>query len=172
MTTIVRRNQNWLPSMFDELFGNEFMPQRTSINIPAINIKENERQYTIEVAAPGMTKEDFSVRIDEENNLVINLEKREEKTENCNCDSSCECGCQEGKECTCDDKQNECRPASDERYLRREFSYSKFQRTMILPDDVDKDAIKARVEHGVLTIALPKYLPEQAQKSQRSIEIA
>lgn len=158
MTTIVRRNQNWLPSMFNELFENEFMSQRTGVTIPAINVKESDKQYTVEVAAPGMTKEDFNVRIDEESNLVISLEKKEEKKEECNCNDS---------QCKCDDTQCKC----DEKYLRREFSYSKFQRTMILPDDVDKDAIKAKVENGVLTIELPKYSVEQIQKAQRMIEI-
>ena len=48
----------------------------------------------------------------------------------------------------------------ESRYLRREFSYSKFQQTLILPDDVDKDKIDAKVNDGVLTIELPKRTPE------------
>ena len=57
------------------------------------------------------------------------------------------------------------------RYLRREFSYSKFQQTMILPDDVEKDKISASVEHGVLTIDLPKVSQEEAKKAERHIDI-
>ena len=56
------------------------------------------------------------------------------------------------------------------RYLRREFSYSKYEQTLILPDDVKKDAISAKVEHGVLTIELPKVVEEKVKVS-RQIEI-
>ena len=142
MTTLVRRNQNWLPSMFNDLFDSDFIG-RANFSAPAINVKETETEYKVEVAAPGMTKDDFNVRIDEDNNLVISLEKKEDKKEN----------------------------KKEERYLRREFSYSSFQQTLILPDDVDKDKIGATVEHGVLHVTLPKYTVEQIKKAQRMIEI-
>ena len=102
-----------------------------------------EKLYLQEIAKYGMTKEDFNVRIDEDNNLVISMEKKSESKE-------------EQKE---------------HRYLRREFSYSKFQQTMILPDDVDKEKIAAGVEHGVLTIDLPKLSLEEIKKAERTIEI-
>ncbi|MGM9805571.1 MAG: Hsp20/alpha crystallin family protein [Candidatus Aphodosoma sp.] len=159
--TIVRRNQNWLPSVFNELFNDELAVRRPAFGVPAINVKECDKRYVVEVAAPGMTKEDFSVRIDEDNNLVISLEK---KSASCNCknDNGAECDCNENNGCNCNE---------NERYLRREFSYSKFEQTMILPDDVDKDAIKASVENGILSIELPKYSVEQIKKAQRTIEI-
>ena len=138
----VRRTQNWLPSIFNDFFDNEWMT-RTNATAPAINVIESEKDYKVEVAAPGMTKEDFNVRIDEDNNLVITMEKKIENNE-------------EKKE---------------QRFLRREFSYSKFQQTMILPDDVDKEKIVAGVEHGVLTIDLPKISIEDIKKEQRTIEI-
>lgn len=141
--TLVRRNQNnWLPSIFSDLFDNDFMPRMN--NTPAINVKETENAYNVEVAAPGMTKEDFSVRIDEDNNLIISLEKKEEKKE-----------------------ENE----KDVLYLRREFAYSKFEQTMILPDNVNKDEIKATMENGVLNITLPKLSEKEIKKAQRTIEI-
>ena len=59
----------------------------------------------------------------------------------------------------------------DARYLRREFSYAKFQQTMILPDDVDKDRITAKVENGVLLIGLPKVSREEVRRFGRNIEI-
>ena len=59
----------------------------------------------------------------------------------------------------------------DGRYLRREFSYSKFQQTMILPDNVDKEKIAAQVENGVLNINLPKFSAEEKQKNKKSIEV-
>ncbi len=142
--TLVRRNQNnWLPSIFSDLFDNEFMT-RANTTTPAINVKETEKAYAVEVAAPGMDKKDFSVRIDEDNNLIISLEKKEEHEEN----------------------------EKDVLYLRREFAYSKFEQTMILPDNVDKEKIKATMENGVLKIDLPKLSEKEIKKAQRTIEIS
>lgn len=141
--TPVRRNQNWVPSIFNDFFDNDWMI-KANATAPAINVIENEKDYRIELAAPGMSKEDFNIKLDEENNLVISMKKKNENKE--------------------EDKKNG-------RYLRREFSYSKFQQTMILPDDVDKDAISASVEHGVLTVDLPKQTPEAVQKTEKHIEI-
>ena len=140
--TLARRNQNyWLPSIFNDFFENDWMSRQGTT---AINVKESKDAYTVEVAAPGMTKSDFSVNIDADNNLAISMEKKDEHKE-------------ENRET---------------RYLRREFSYAKFQQTMILPDDVDKDRITARVEDGVLLIGLPKVSREEVHRFGRSIEIA
>ena len=142
--TLARRNQNyWLPSIFNDFFENDWM-SRQGTTAPAIDEKESKDAYTVEVAAPGMTKSDFSVNIDADNNLAISMEKKDEHKE-------------ENRET---------------RYLRREFSYAKFQQTMILPDDVDKDRITARVEDGVLLIGLPKVSREEVHRFGRSIEIA
>lgn len=138
----VRRSQNWLPSIFNEFLGNEWM-ERANSTSPSINVIENEKEFKVEVAAPGMTKDDFVVRVDEDDNLVISMEKKSENKEE----------------------------RKDGRYLRREFSYSKFQQTMILPDNVDKDKIGAQVEHGVLNIVIPKLSEEEVKKAQRVIEV-
>ncbi len=138
----VRRSQNWLPSIFNDFFDNELMA-KANTTAPAINVIETDKAYKLELAAPGMTKEDFSVRIDEENNLVISMEKKAENKEE----------------------------KKDGRYLRREFSYSKFQQTMILPENVDKDHISAQVENGVLNIELPKLSEEEVKKPDRTIEV-
>ncbi|MCM0247199.1 Hsp20/alpha crystallin family protein [Bacteroides fragilis] len=138
----VRRSQNWLPSIFNDFFDNEWMV-KANATAPAINVIESEKAYKVELAAPGMTKEDFNVRIDEENNLVISMEKKTENKEE----------------------------KKDGRYLRREFSYSKFQQTMILPENVDKDHISAQVENGVLNIELPKLSEEEVKKPDRTIEV-
>lgn len=138
----IRKNQNWLPSVFNDFFDNDWMEKANS-TAPAINVIESEKDYKIELAAPGMTKDDFNVRIDEDNCLVISMEKKSEnKDENHN-----------------------------DRYLRREFSYSKFQQTMILPENVDKDHISAQVENGVLNIELPKLSEEEVKKPDRTIEV-
>jgi HSP20 family protein len=125
---MIRRNSdNWLPDIFNDFFDNSWM-ERPTYTAPAINVLENENEYEVELAAPGLTKEDFKVHVDEQNNLHIEMEK---KTEN-----------KEGKK--------------HGRYLRREFSYEKFQQTLLLPDDVDAEKIEAKVEHGVLNVHLPK----------------
>ncbi len=142
MMPMRRNNQSWLPSIFNDFFDNEWM-ERANATAPAINVIENDKEYRVELAAPGMTKEDFDVHIDEDNNLVISMEKKDEKK---------------------DENKNG-------RYLRREFSYSKFQQTMILPDDVDKEKIAASVNNGVLDIQLPKLSKEEMPKQTRNIEI-
>ena len=141
--TPVRRNQDWLPSIFNGFFDNDWMT-RSNATAPAINVFETEKAYEVELAAPGMKKENFNVHIDEDNNLVISMEKKDENDEN---------------------KKNG-------RYLRREFSYAKFQQTMILPDDVDREKIGAHVENGVLHIDLPKFTQEEKEKAKRVIDIA
>ena len=135
------RTNNWIPTVFNDLFNTEFMP-KASATAPAINVKETDKAYIVELAAPGMKKEDFNVHINDEGNLIIKMEQKEEKKD--------------------EDK--------NARYLRREFSYTKFEQTLILPDDVEKDQIKAHVEHGVLTVQLPKH-EEQKVKVSRQIEI-
>ena len=138
----VRRTQNWLPSIFNDFFDNDWMV-KANATAPAINVFETEKEYKVELAAPGMTKEDFNVRIDEDNNLVISMEKKTENKE-------------EKKE---------------GRYLRREFSYSKFQQTILLPENVEKDKISAKVEHGILSIEIPKVKEEEKQKTSKAIEV-
>lgn len=143
--TPVRRTQNWLPSIFNDFFDNDWMI-KANATAPAINVFETENEYKVELAAPGMTKEDFNVHIDEDNNLVISMEKKSES-------------------------ENKDENKKEGRYLRREFSYSKFQQTMILPDDVDKEKISAHVENGVLNIELPKFTEEAKEKSKKVIDI-
>ena len=138
-------NQNWLPSIFNDFFDNDWM-EKTNATAPAINVIESEKNYKVEVAAPGMTKDDFNIHLGDDNELVISMEKKVENEDK--------------------DKENK-------KYLRREFSYTKFQQSLYLPDNVDKEKISANVSDGVLTIdiELPKYSPEEKAKVNRVIEI-
>ena len=77
---LARRNQNWLPDVFNTLFDTDIMP-KFNATAPAINVIEKENEYDVELAAPGMTKDDFKVTLDEEDNLVVALEKKEETTD-------------------------------------------------------------------------------------------
>lgn len=140
MLPAMHRN-NWLPDVFNDFFDTDFMP-RVNATAPAINVIENETEYRVELAAPGSKKEDFVVNINNEGNLAIRMEcKRDKKDEN-----------------------------KKEHFLRREFSYSKYEQTLILPDNVDKDNISAKVNDGVLTITLPKVV-EQKKEPSRQIAI-
>ena len=134
-------NQNWLPSIFNDFFDNNWM-EKANATAPAINVVESDKDYKVEVAVPGMTKEDFNIHLGDENELVISMEK---KVEN-------------------EDKENK-------KYLRREISDTKFQQSLYLPDNVDKEKITANVANGVLTIELPKYSQEEKAKINRVIEI-
>ena len=135
------RNSAWLPTVFNDIFDSNFIP-KANCTAPAINVKENDKGYVVELAAPGMKKEDFNVHINDEGNLIVKMEQKQENKE--------------------EDK--------NARYLRREFSYSKFEQTLILPDDVDKNKISAKVENGVLTVELPKQ-EETKAKVARQIAI-
>ena len=140
--TPMRRSQNWLPYVFNDLFDNDWMIKANS-TAPAINVIENEKDYKVELAAPGMTKNDFKVSVDESNNLVICMEKKDEKKEE----------------------------KKDGKYLRREFSYSRFQQSILLPDNVEKDKISAKVEHGVLFIDIPKVVDKKVQETTKTIDV-
>ena len=137
-----RNSQTWLPNIFNDFFDTEWM-ERMNATAPAINVLENEKGYEMELAVPGMTKDDFNVHIDENGNLVIEMEKKSyEKSEQ-----------------------------KHGHYLRREFSYSKFHQTMILPEDAEKDQISAYVEHGVLNISIPKIQINEEKNAKRMIEV-
>lgn len=136
----VMRN-TWMPEVFNDFFDTDFMP-RTNATAPAINVKETEHDYTVELAAAGMKKGDFNINVDADGNLHIKMEHKDEKKD-------------ENKK---------------EHYLRREFSYSKFEQTLLLPDDVDKEKIAANVSDGVLTIDLPK-IDKKEEKASRQIEV-
>ena len=140
MLPVMKRNL-WMPEEFNDFFDTDFMP-RVSATAPAINVKESEKDYTVELAAPGLTKDDFNVNIDNDGNLHIKIENKSNKKD--------------------EDKKSH--------YLRREFSYSKYEQTLLLPDDVEKDKIAASVNHGVLTVELPKLVKAE-EKTARQIEI-
>ena len=134
----IRRNSAWLPDVFNDFFDTNFMP-KANATAPAINVKESDKGYTVELAAPGMRKEDFNVHINDDGDLTVKMESKQDNRE--------------------EDKNS--------RYLRREFSYAKFEQTLILPEDVDKERISAKVENGVLTVELPKVEVTKAKVARQ-----
>lgn len=138
----MRRTQGWLPEIFNDFFENEWMG-KANATAPAINVIESDKDYKVEIAAPGMTKEDFNIKIDENNQLVVSMEKKTESK---------------------DEKKHG-------KYLRREFSYSQFQQTMILPENIEKNKISAKMENGVLNIDIPKNTARPEAVREQMIEI-
>lgn len=144
-----RRNQSvntWLPSIFEDFFKDDFMgvPVSRQFATPAVNIKESEKNYNIEIAAPGMTKDDFKLSVNEDNELVIALEKNEDKEE-----------------------KND----NDGTWLRREFSYASYSQSFVIPEDVEIEKVAAKMDNGVLKIDLPKKEIVKTTPSTRQIEI-
>ncbi|MBQ9549115.1 MAG: Hsp20/alpha crystallin family protein [Bacteroidales bacterium] len=136
-----RINQNWLPDIWSDFFDNDWM-HRTNATAPAVNVLETDKAYTLELAAPGMTREDFKVGLDHDGNLTIHMERKAENKK--------------------EEKGH---------YLRREFSYSEFQQTLLLPDDVEREHIGAKMENGVLTVNIPKVARVKAEDTNRPIDI-
>jgi HSP20 family protein len=148
--SITKRNDLFpaINHLFDDFFTRDLWnsglvsSSNTNTTIPAVNIRETAEGFEVEMAAPGMTKEDFKVELDG-NMLTINSEKQNVK-------------------------ENE----DGERYTRREFSYQSFQRSFQLPKDVvDSDKIEARYENGVLHLVIPKK-ENAKQRPPRKIEIS
>ena len=138
---VMRTSNNWLDNAFNDLFSDSALSRMNS-TAPAVNVKDTENAYVMEVAVPGIKKEFCRVNIDDDGNLEIAIENKLEHKE--------------------DNKK--------EHYLRREFSYSNYQQSYILPEDVDREKSSAKVQNGVLEIELPKVVKNE-QKVQRKIEI-
>ena len=136
-------SNSWFPTVFDDFFNSDWMPKMKA-TAPAVNVKEDAKAYTMEVAVPGIKKEFCRVNINADGNLDIAIENKMEHKEE-------------------DKKQH---------YLRREFSYSNYQQTYVLPDDIVKDNIAAKVDDGVLTITMPKVTKDDGKKIRRQIDIA
>ena len=126
---LIKRNTVPFPSIIDEFLKPDFFGgiQNFGANVPAVNIRESETEFAVELAAPGKRKEDFIIDLDD-NVLTISSET---KTDNEQKD-------EKGK------------------YTRREFSYSSFKRSFSLPETVNEDEIKASYENGVLHVTMPK----------------
>ena len=147
MSLVKRSNENWLPNIFDDMFRTDWFGGTTNVNsigtsIPAVNIKETDEAFAVEVAAPGKTKEDFNIELDNDV-LTISAGAEQEK-----------------------ETQEE-----NGRYTRREFSYSTFKRAFTLPDSVDSGKIGASYDSGVLHISIPKK-DEAKVQPKRLIEIS
>ena len=129
--TLVRFS-NQMPSLFDRFLENDFFDwsnrnfSKTNTTIPAVNIKEDEDGFKVEMSAPGLEKDDFKIEL---NNSLLTI--------------SCE-------------KQEENENVENEKYSRKEFSYQSFTRSFNLPEMVENDKIEAKYENGILKVSIPK----------------
>lgn len=139
---IVKKDIGWLPSIFEE-----FLPENRlevinyeRFSIPAANIKENFSNFVLELAIPGLKKD----------NLVIEVDKNVLKVSSIN---------------PLNEGENQ-----DNKYTRKEFEFTSFQRTFLLPETVKKDSIKASCQDGILRIEIPKL--EEVKNIKRMVEIS
>jgi len=142
---IVRKSNLWLPSIIDELFPENRLD---SINyerfsIPLVNIKEDFSTFVIELAVPGLKKEDIAIEV--EKNLLKVSSKRTSEEENT------------------EDKEGV-------KFTRKEFNFSSFERSFTLPELINVDKIQANYDHGIVSIELPKV--EEAKNIKRMVEIS
>lgn len=138
---LTRRTQDFIPTLFNELMNMDTV----SYSEPKMNIIENKENYLIQYSVPGLKKEDLKISIDAEGNLVVEMSK-----ENSHKDE---------------------RKESGVRYLRREFSTEQFRNTLVLPEDIHRDQITAKVENGILEVILPRVTVEEKKALIQSIEV-
>jgi len=133
----------------DTLFDRDFfdvepglLPVRLGVNVPSVNIKETAKEFTLEVAAPGLERKDFNIEVDQ-GNLKISAEKEEKKEEK----------------------------KGENGYSRKEYSYNSFMRSFTLPENVKDGEIDAKYENGILVIHIPKA-KETPTKAVKKIAVA
>ena len=151
MASLARMNRSFfptIPSLFEDMFNRDWtnFPAATNSgegSLPAVNVRETDHAYELDVAAPGMTKNDFKIELDN-NVLIISAEKESKK----------------------EDKDKE------GNYSRREFNYQSFVRTFSLPERLVKgDAIAANYKDGILHVSIPKT-EEGKHKNVKQIAIS
>jgi HSP20 family protein len=126
------RFSNHQPSVFDRFFENDLFDwsnrnfSNTNTTLPSVNIMESAEEFEVEVAAPGLTKNDFKIQLNHD--LLTISSDKEIKNETNNGQS----------------------------FTLREFSYQSFSRSFTLPNIVDYGKIAAKYENGILKVIIPK----------------
>ena len=138
---MLTRTQDFMPALFNDLMNMNMV----SYSEPKMNIVESKDDYKIQYSVPGLKKEDLKISIDNDGNLVVEMNKQNEKK---------------------DEKKE-----TNVRYLRHEFSSEQFRNTLMLPDDIHRDKITAKVDNGILEIVLPKVTVEEKKALMQTIEV-
>ncbi len=129
-------------ALFNNFFDRDIAPVSENFSSPAVNIKESDQAFSLELAIPGLKKEDFTIAL-EDDLLKVSSENKQAK------------------------KQKD----EDANYMRKEFAYQSFNRTFVLPETADGEKLAATYENGVLQLYLPKK-EEAKKKAPRLIEVA
>ena len=132
--SLVKRENYWptLPGFFNDFLNRDWYDwsnqnfSLTNTTIPSVNIKETENEFEVDMAAPGMAKDDFRIEL---NNSVLTISS---------------------------EKQSDNRTNDGKNITRREFSYQSFSRSFTLPAIVETDKISAKYENGILRLNIPK----------------
>ncbi|RFN57732.1 Hsp20/alpha crystallin family protein [Marixanthomonas ophiurae] len=142
---LIKRNDNWLPSLLDELFTENRLdtPNYENFSIPAVNIQEKNTNFVVQLAVPGLSKENLSIEV-EDDILKISADVASGNEDN-----------------KTEDKI---------KFTRKEFNYNGFKRSFTLPENVNVENVNASYENGVLEITLPKKEEEKVLK--RMVEIS
>jgi HSP20 family protein len=147
--TLVRSNTGLIPSLLEDLFESDFFKKPTmmqaGLTVPAVNIKETPEQYVIEMAAAGMKKEDFQINL-ERNVIIISSDASTSLSTSST------------------DKKD------SENYTRKEFNYSSFSRSFVLPEAANREDINATYVDGVLIVVIPKK--DEAKMLPKSIQVS
>ena len=154
------RQTNNFYDIFDALFNDSFDNFATHatrrVAQPQMNVLEDADSYKVQIAAPGMTRDDMLVKLDDEQNLVISIEKKAEKKEE---------AAQTTEVAVSDAKQAP-------RYHRHEIFHQSFVQKLRLPEDVKVENISAKMENGLLEVVIPKMKEEDKALLERHITIA
>lgn len=158
MLPIIKRQEpSRLSDWINDFFSEGWPSLRTAaLSEPAVNIAEDDDNYLIELAAPGRSKEDFSVSVTEQNTLLVRLEQA--------------AGKEADRQLPTGEKKQECK-SGECKYLRREFNYSRFEQQILLPEDIDRKGIQAKMKNGVLRITLPKLASDSQLHPAQTIAI-
>lgn len=128
--------------LFESFFNTDQLLSKSIISrVPAVNILENENEFTIEIAAPGLKKEDFKINLEHDQLSVSAL-----KVEGSNEDNS------------------------TKKYNRREFNFTDFTKTFTLPETADSNKINAEYKDGILLIQISKKEELKIQAREISIK--
>lgn len=175
MNNLIKRSSQQLPSdswvdfyNMENLFPSAL---RQSNSLPSVNISENDKDYCVDVIAPGYDKNDFKVNI-EDDILSISAEAKSEYSDDENENNDNENNDKKPDEKNKPDKNKHQKTESNNKrqYSRREYSYSSFTRSFRLPENIKEDSISANYKDGILKLKIPKS--EREQKATKKIQIS
>ncbi|MEQ9300922.1 MAG: Hsp20/alpha crystallin family protein [Cyclobacteriaceae bacterium] len=143
---LAKRNEGTFPGLWNSFFDDDWfgVPNvvQAGTSVPAVNVKETDNDYNIEMAVPGMKKDDFHVDLDNQILTVSCEQKSETKDED-----------------------------ADGKYTRKEFNYSSFMRSFTLPNSTENDKVSASYKDGLLKVHIPKK-EEAKPKPVKTIKIS